>query len=64
MPVTVICPNLNCRATVVAQDSARGRVVRCAHCRQPFRVPLARVTAEDASADGTPPPTPPAKGKR
>ena len=39
MPVTMICPNLECRQTVVAPDSARGKVVRCAHCQQTFLVP-------------------------
>ena len=39
MPVTMICPNLKCRRTVVAPDSARGKIVRCAHCQQPFIVP-------------------------
>ncbi len=39
MPVTMICPNLACRKTVTAPDSARGKVVRCGHCKQPFMVP-------------------------
>ena len=37
--VTMICPNLKCRRTVVAPESARGKVVRCAHCQQLFLVP-------------------------
>lgn len=39
MAVTMICPNLSCRATIVAPDSARGKVLRCAHCQQTFVVP-------------------------
>jgi hypothetical protein len=39
MAVTMICPNLKCQRTVVAPDSTRGKIVRCAHCHQPFMVP-------------------------
>jgi hypothetical protein len=39
MAVTMICPNLKCGQTVVAPDSARGKVVRCVHCHQLFMVP-------------------------
>ncbi|MFO0839321.1 MAG: hypothetical protein U1D55_12455 [Phycisphaerae bacterium] len=37
--VTMICPNLNCGQTVIAPPTARGKVVRCAYCNSPFRVP-------------------------
>lgn len=40
MPVTMICPNLQCGATVVAPDAARGKVVRCAQCSQLLMVPI------------------------
>lgn len=40
MPVTMICPNLACRRTVTAPESARGKVVRCGMCQQPFLVPI------------------------
>jgi hypothetical protein len=39
MNVTMICPNLQCGRTLVAADTARGKVVRCAHCQQLFMVP-------------------------
>lgn len=39
MPVTMICPNLKCGRTVTAPESARGKVVRCAHCQSYFLVP-------------------------
>ena len=39
MAVTMICPNLACRQTVMAAESARGKIVRCAYCNQPFLVP-------------------------
>ncbi len=40
MPVTVICPNLNCGKPIMAPDSMRGKVCRCAHCNKPFIVPI------------------------
>jgi hypothetical protein len=54
MAVTMICPNLECRQTVIAPDSARGKVVRCAHCHQTFIVPAKTsppVTADDEEAE-------------
>lgn len=39
MPITMICPHLSCGQTVVAPDSARGKVLRCAHCKRTFMVP-------------------------
>ncbi|HQL55764.1 MAG: hypothetical protein KA383_10145 [Phycisphaerae bacterium] len=53
MPVTMICPNLKCGRTVVAADSARGKVVRCAHCQALFLVPrdVSRHTRETRPAD-------------
>lgn len=47
MPVTMICPNLACRNTVVAPESARGKIVRCAHCNQLFLVPERKNTNID-----------------
>lgn len=46
MSVTILCPNLNCGRTVVATESMRGKVVRCAHCNQPFVVPIQRAASE------------------
>jgi hypothetical protein len=58
MFVTMICPNLNCRHTVVAPESARGKVVRCAHCKQLFMVPERRQAAvELLPEEETPSPT-------
>jgi hypothetical protein len=50
MPVTMICPNLACRKTVTAPDGARGKVVRCGQCNQPFLVPI-RGAGEPATAE-------------
>jgi hypothetical protein len=47
MPVTMICPNLKCGRTVVAAESARGKVVRCAHCQILFLVPRDVASARD-----------------
>lgn len=35
----MLCPNLKCGQTVVAADAARGKIVRCAHCKTLFMVP-------------------------
>lgn len=56
----MICPNLKCGRTVVAPESARGKVVRCAHCHSPFIVPRLPVP-EPASA---PPPEPEGGGEK
>ena len=37
----MICPNLKCGRTIVAEDSMRGKILRCAHCQQLFMVPVA-----------------------
>jgi len=46
----LICPNLSCRRTLNVPPLARGRVMRCAYCGAPFRVPLSRAPGEDAVA--------------
>jgi len=43
----MICPNLKCGRTVVAPDTARGKVVRCAHCHQLFLVPTPQARREE-----------------
>lgn len=37
--ITLICPNLSCRRTLHVPLSSRGKVMRCAYCNSPFRVP-------------------------
>lgn len=57
MAVTMICPNLACRRPVVAGDTARGKIVRCAYCNQPFMVPLKPATPaepEETKENGRP----------
>ena len=39
MPVQLICPNLRCRKFLAVPDDVRGKLVRCQHCQQMFRVP-------------------------
>lgn len=46
----MICPNLKCGRTVVAPDTSRGKVVRCAHCQQLFMVPA---TAKSTNTGAT-----------
>jgi hypothetical protein len=52
MAVTLICPNLQCSKTMVADDALRGKVVRCVHCQKPLLVPQRRegAMAEFAAA--------------
>jgi hypothetical protein len=58
MPVTMICPNLKCGRTVVAAESARGKIVRCVHCETLFMVPPA------APQPGAPPEEPAGGGTK
>jgi hypothetical protein len=39
MPCQLICPNLRCRKILSVPDDIRGKLVRCQHCQQMFRVP-------------------------
>ncbi len=55
MSVTMICPNLKCGKTVVAPDSARGKVVRCAYCEAAFMVPAAPVAVAELAQEQPPP---------
>lgn len=50
MAVTLICPNLQCGKTMVAEDSLRGKVVRCVHCEKPLLVPQRHDGPPQASA--------------
>lgn len=52
MPVTMICPNLKCGRTIITPDSSRGKVMRCAHCDQPFVVPGAPPPAPEPAGGG------------
>lgn len=40
MAVTILCPNLKCRAVLGVPDDARGKKVRCKYCGTTFAVPL------------------------
>jgi hypothetical protein len=48
--VTMICPNLSCRRTLSAPASARGKIMRCAYCNAPFRVPERSAPDSEATA--------------
>jgi hypothetical protein len=37
--LVLICPNLSCRRRLDVPPAARGKVLRCAYCGAPFRVP-------------------------
>lgn len=40
MAVTLLCPNLRCRAVLQVPDNVRGKNVRCGHCSTVFTVPM------------------------
>lgn len=37
--VRIMCPNLTCRRVLSVPITARGKVVRCAHCKSNMRIP-------------------------
>ena len=39
MPITIMCPNLACRAVLRVPDKVRGKKVRCGQCATVFFVP-------------------------
>jgi hypothetical protein len=39
MAVQMLCPNLRCRKMLSVPDTVRGKLVKCQHCQQNFRVP-------------------------
>jgi len=39
MPVTLLCPNLRCRAILQVPDACRGKKVRCGQCGITLAVP-------------------------
>lgn len=46
----LICPNLSCRRTLDVPASERGKVLRCAYCGAPFRVPQGSVSNKETAA--------------
>lgn len=50
MPCQLICPNLRCRKILSVPDEARGKLVRCQHCKTMFRVPDTKRAATGAPA--------------
>jgi hypothetical protein len=59
MSVTLICPNLNCKAVLQVPDTTRGKKVRFGHCGGTFVVPQKKTAeaanpAASAEPDATP----------
>ena len=50
MSVTLLCPNLRCRAVLQVPETVRGKTVRCGHCSTVFVVPLGKPEAKPAAA--------------
>lgn len=49
--VQLMCPNLGCRRILAVPVSARGRAVRCRHCRTMIRVPGEQARPGSPKAD-------------
>jgi hypothetical protein len=45
MPVTLLCPNLRCRAILQVPDACRGKKVRCGQCGIALAVPAGTAPA-------------------
>lgn len=54
MSVTLLCPNLRCRAVLQVPDGVRGKNVRCGHCGTVFSVPLKTEPVRRASTSQEP----------
>jgi len=50
MPVQLICPNLRCRKFLAVPEDVRGKLVKCVHCQQMFRVPVSKKETVTAAA--------------
>lgn len=61
MLVTVMCPNLQCRATLSVPEKVRGKKVRCPECSITFLVPASPGTRQPKPASAHKPT--PADGK-
>jgi uncharacterized Zn finger protein len=47
--VTLLCPNLRCRAVLQVPETVRGKTVRCGHCGTVFAVPPAKPAHPEAA---------------
>ncbi len=48
--VRIMCPNLGCQRVLAVPGAARGKVVRCRGCGSNIRIPVAKATGGDQSA--------------
>ncbi len=47
MSITLLCPNLKCRAVLVVPDEARGKKVLCGKCGTTLAVPVPTATVKN-----------------
>lgn len=59
MPITLLCPNLTCRAVLQVPDKVRGKQIRCGKCGCCFVVPGSGVKTQATAPAPAQPPTPP-----
>jgi len=52
--VRIMCPNLGCQRVLAVPAAARGKVVRCRGCGSNIRIPAAKATGGDSSAQKKP----------
>ena len=52
MPISIMCPNLACRAILRVPDKVRGKKVRCGECSIVFSVPENTPETKTQSASG------------
>lgn len=39
--IRIMCPSIQCRKVLAVPEGARGKTIRCKHCRMTIRVPAA-----------------------
>ena len=59
MPITLLCPNLTCRAVLQVPDKVRGKQIRCGKCGCCFLVPGGPMKSQPAAPVPSQPPAPP-----
>jgi len=58
MPITLLCPNLTCRAVLQVPDKVRGKQIRCGKCGCCFVVPGGAAKPQKTSPAQESPTTP------
>jgi LSD1 subclass zinc finger protein len=54
MAITLLCPNLKCRAVLQVPEKSRGKRVRCGQCQTAFLVPPKKDGSQTPGSNGVP----------